>query len=311
MDVASTTTAPSPSVAGIRLTERQAEQVVFVAGYYQWQRDELDELAAAEQEAAVLQEEFIYSCMRGEGFEYFVRTIGTIVWMPGYSIEPESRDWLEIYGIGFSTTLLPQAATGVAVGYLGDAPIPPDISEDSDETRYLRSLSPEEHRQYSLVLSGFESGQSIGPGTVLSPEQQERADRSCQGQAEERHPSPPSPVDIDDGTGELVQRVLASADWLRFTSEGWACVRDTGLEVSSVAQVERLIEGRLTDERVYERLGELSSELEPIPDRLAEDLRGVQEYERELAETLWDCGVHPIQERWQFVALTESFVRRS
>lgn len=294
--------------------DERVDSVLAAAGYYRVPQDEWDEYLAASLIAQRDQEELVGMCMSEQGFEYFQDELRQTSWQPGYVVTPTGFEWVLTYGLGESTTLFSvDILTPGTVGFVGPGPPPgPDMSEDSPESQYLANLSVEGLREYNLTLEGFDptaafSFDDDGELVLAAPDAMsvETIAESCRGQARQIAPEPIQALGSD---AQMADRILASPDWVDRETEGWRCLLDQGYEVGSFADAQSL---------VSEWVAELSDSFGSTDDDDLGDSGLVQEFEEalvevqamelELAEELWDCGVHEIQqaERFRDLVLVE------
>jgi len=309
--------APTPNGEPL-LSVAEAEALTYAYGYYQWTVREFDDYLVALTQVEADREDSVLSCMRTEGFEYYPADLTQLAWLPQYSAEVGTREWAQRYGIGFSTVLFPQALLGeAAVGYLGPLRLEPDISETSEETRYLTSMSGAEYRLYSIALEGFDPAEIDLPlntdGSVVLNAQGvvEMADSddpaafaaSCRGQAWIQYPEP---ITVLDNQEEVAERVFGQRDWVDAQSLGWDCVRERGHLAANINDIRDLISVRQLELGMFgAQFGEISRNTTELPREFIELLVQVQDYERELAKVLWTCEIHPIQEQQLFLRLVD------
>ncbi len=304
------------------ISQAEAEAIAFSSGYFYFSDDAWSDYLAALRIVAADREEFILTCMRSEGFQYFPDDLDVLAWKPSYSVEATSKEWADLYGMGETTTLFHQNVLGeIAVGYLGPIRPQPNITESSPEAIYLNGLSKEEYRAYSVALSGFDieepwpssallgygapDSEGVGPidgSTRFEPTVVNES--ACQRQAFERFPDP---MAVSDDTEELGDRVLASREWTDFLADGWRCVAEQGIDTEfGVANLVIAYQEELG--MFAEEFGDISNDPEELPVDFVDLLAEAQEFERQLARILWGCGVHPIQERDRFVEIVDTIV---
>lgn len=290
------------------LTSSEVDAVLFTFGYFDWDNSAWDDYVAGLEQSNDAQQEFIRDCMALVGFEYFITIGGPTVWRPGYEVVRNTQVWSKLYGLGVSTTYFSQEALGQgATGHVGLPRPEPRISEASEETQYLNSLSPSAYRSYSLALSGIDPStlEFNDSGELVSELDDDALESSCQLRALDANPEPLGPL---DNSQEIGERILSSDLWRDYADAAWTCVRTEGYAVAGQLEAEDLV----TEQALA--VGLFSSEFDDIPANpsslpvgFVELLAQVQAFELRLAEVMWDCNIHPIQERSLFLSQIGSY----
>ena len=295
------------SVEGNGLTEAEIAAVKAAAGYYnEWDQETFDAYSEASVEARILQQDYVAECMASQGFEFFPAVIKRSVWLPWYSVDRTGLEWVEQYGLGYSSTFLPQRILGeIAVGYFGDDRPEPDISPDSPESRYLNSLSEEEYRQYQIALTGVDSNSLPPDNGEVDQSVRDALDASCQGRANALHPEP-MPLSQPDNLRDLVLSVIGSPEWGAYNREGWDCVKRGGFSLNSIDEAHQMIDDHYRETGAEQAIGSTQRTVERIPPEAEAKLAETQRLERQIALIAWECNIHPIQAEQHFDDLTRS-----
>lgn len=233
--------------------------------------------------------ELVALCMKNQGFEWEPDPkVETVYTAPDDELEPGTREWVMKYGFDTSTHYFPQSQlTGGLVGFAGD----PDLSNwESPNDLYYETLDPLEREAYVEALEG---------------------DTGCYLKAlrEAREESPLGIFGTAFGADikELRQRVASDSRLAKYDGEVLECLRESGIEFTSLNAVE---------EHIYRRLKELQSLVgnkadadsssglpDGVPNRsdsqsdstvlsreALEELADIQAEEVQIAVSFYDCG---------------------
>ncbi len=304
----STIDAPDSNQTQDWISDERAEAILFSQGYLRFTEEAWDSYLTDFTEGHRLREEAIFLCMKDRGFEYFIGGEETLPWRPGFLVDSESREWVSIYGLGMSTTYFSQESLGnAAIGFEGSRPSGPRISEDSPETIYLGGLSREEYTQYSIALDGvdpYDVNLEVY-GATGENFSEEAVNASCRRLAHRQHPEPIVALDEDQ---DIAIRLRASPEWEEYLANGWQCVQSTGISASSADSIRALLNQEFMGLGLFDlRWAELSPNARELPAEFISILARAQEFELGVADMLYSCGVHPIQEAEMFATLLGDF----
>lgn len=284
------------------------ESVLVANGMNEWTPGLLERVTAAERAEHEQREDFITVCMEDRGLLYLSEPF-LEPWRPQFSAEEGTVDWVRQNGLGFSTAMAGEdLLDGTAVGFIGPRPTPPSDPGFLAQAQYEATLSPEEHSRYSIELRGVDpqtfefDDEGVIVGNPLDPD--ERA-QSCDSLARAEVPGAFKGAD----ERRLGAAIRLSADWRAYQAEGNRCLRSTDLEIDSMDEVYSSIQS------VFESFLEEESSVDPLapgttslPSNFIEGLSAAQDLEFQVADALYECGFHPIQQRAFFSQLTEQLL---